>query len=660
MKSSIKPHWTITTLVVSLLLVVSMMPPTMAAPAVHTITKAGNPPLYNALHTKYKLDAARKGYITDVELASLTELDLSSISDLKSIEGVQYCTNTKVLGLGNDNALNHLPPDMSTMAKLEVIAFSGCKHLKNVENLHAITTAPILRSVQIENTDITDVSFLAAIPSLRTLLWSDNPGLTAENIATLTALTQVENVDLIGIPSIGADGGAALSTIAAMNNLEIVDISGSCVYDLSRLSGATHIQLLIARDNYLDLTPGSDDMKMINSMSLVWYEDQKQVTVKYATPLGTLSKRSEMVYYQQAVALPDVSDIPAAYELLGWDTDGDGTVDAAAGSTAPLPWPALPIPGDKTTFTACFNDLDPNRELTGIALSPASLKLSPAFSGMRFGYAVSLPASMGSVTLTAAKNDLAAMTIDGAAVAGKTVSVGCGQSKTVAIAVTSDQGNQTTYRVTVTRAKADASRLLSLGTTAGSLSPAFDPYKTGYTLTLPESTGSVTLKPVKSVSSSRLYINGKLTSSKTFALTPGQIVKATVRVVSATGAACTYTVTIKRNPSSNANLKSLTAAGAALSPAFSQSVLAYTLTVPENKGSVNIKVATADSKATATINGSKATSKTISIANGQSKTVTIVVTAQSGAKKTYTVTMTRPPHINSFSATPVVFRHPLV
>ncbi len=86
--------------------------------------------------------------------------------------------------------------------------------------------------------------------------------------------------------------------------------------------------------------------------------------------------------------------------------------------------------------------------------------------------------------------------------------------------------------------------------------------------------------------------------------------------------------------STNANLKSLSLQHGTLSPSFSSKVTSYTAKVANNITSCTIFASTADSKATTEITGSSS----LKVGENVRK---VIVTAQSGATKTYTITITR-------------------
>lgn len=93
-------------------------------------------------------------------------------------------------------------------------------------------------------------------------------------------------------------------------------------------------------------------------------------------------------------------------------------------------------------------------------------------------------------------------------------------------------------------------------------------------------------------------------------------------------------ITVVAPKSTNANLASLTVNTGALSPAFSAGQTSYSVTVPNNVSSITIGATAADSKATVSGAGTK------NLNVGANK-FSVVVTAESGAAKTYTITVTR-------------------
>lgn len=96
----------------------------------------------------------------------------------------------------------------------------------------------------------------------------------------------------------------------------------------------------------------------------------------------------------------------------------------------------------------------------------------------------------------------------------------------------------------------------------------------------------------------------------------------------------TYSATIAAPKSTNNDLGALTVSNATISPAFNANTTSYTASVPFTITKLNITATAADSKASVSVNSPTLTP-------GGKTNVTITVTAESGAKKTYTIAVTR-------------------
>jgi Leucine-rich repeat (LRR) protein len=150
-------------------------------------------------------------------LASLCELDISNAGSIRSLEGLQYCSNLKSLRiyyLKNSNyrkvdirALAELPnlqeltlercdlPDIAPIASLSKLTkltlnsstFSG------IENLSALSGT--LKELHLYNCGLTDTAPLASLASLTTLNLSENELVELEGIG---ALSELRALDLSG------------------------------------------------------------------------------------------------------------------------------------------------------------------------------------------------------------------------------------------------------------------------------------------------------------------------------------------------------------------------------------------------------------------------------------------------------------------------------
>jgi len=108
----------------------------------------------------------------------------------------------------------------------------------------------------------------------------------------------------------------------------------------------------------------------------------------------------------------------------------------------------------------------------------------------------------------------------------------------------------------------------------------------------------------------------------------------------------TYTITVNRAPSANANLIAIGPGAGPLTPGFSSATTGYAINVPNATATMTVQPFSADPNATITVNGSALTpgnvSEPVALTEGGATIISITVTAQDGStKKTYTLTVNR-------------------
>ncbi|WHH57762.1 cadherin-like beta sandwich domain-containing protein [Petroclostridium sp. X23] len=181
------------------------------------------------------------------------------------------------------------------------------------------------------------------------------------------------------------------------------------------------------------------------------------------------------------------------------------------------------------------------------------------------------------------------------------------------------------------------------------LSPSFDPDTTDYSISVPSVVESVYVTADVSYDSAALKINGNdAVKNVTQAVYIGSgDTMITIGVSAGDDISKTYTVDVKRAAetakSSNADLKSLSIShdgtGYPLSTNFDADTVAYSVYVPGTVVSVEIMAETSDDGAALKIYGKNAVSgvaEAVYLAQGDT-TIPIVVTAEDGTVKTYTV-----------------------
>ena len=215
-------------------------------------------------------------------------------------------------------------------------------------------------------------------------------------------------------------------------------------------------------------------------------------------------------------------------------------------------------------------------------------------------------------------------------------------------------GNISTFTVYSNNAN-----LSALSISNGTLSPSFNSSTILYTAIVSNSISSITVTPTKSDANANIQVrvnggtyasvtSGSASSSLSLNVGSNTI---DVKVTAQDGSTIkTYTLTLTRQASSNANLSALTISSGTLSPSFILSTFSYNVSVINSVSSVTVTPTKSDANASIQVrvnNGSYAnvTSGTASSALGLnvgSNTIDVKVTAQDGTTiQTYTITVTR-------------------
>ena len=140
-------------------------------------------------------------------------------------------------------------------------------------------------------------------------------------------------------------------------------------------------------------------------------------------------------------------------------------------------------------------------------------------------------------------------------------------------------------------------------------------------------------------------INGSKTlftvTFKVKSVAPGTNIKISYTGVAATDGSAdknigtiSYSKTVAEPLSTENKLESLTVSNATISPAFSANTTSYTSSVPFSVSKLSVSAKAADSKAMVSVNSPN-------LKAGGTTKVTVTVTAESGAKKTYTISVKR-------------------
>lgn len=162
--------------------------------------------------------------------------------------------------------------------------------------------------------------------------------------------------------------------------------------------------------------------------------------------------------------------------------------------------------------------------------------------------------------------------------------------------------------------------LATLTANTGTLSPAFDPDITEYTLKLPAGSSSVTIDATAHHAKATVTGTGEYTSFPT---------DAEITVTAEDGTTKTYTISISVL-SNDATLAALTPGSGILSPEFDPEITEYVLKLPAGSTSVTLEATPNDAKATVTGTGEFSAFPVDAV---------IKVTAEDGTIKEYVVTI---------------------
>lgn len=345
---------------------------------------------------------------------------------------------------------------------------------------------------------------------------------------------------------------------------------------------------------------------------------------------------------------------------------GIGSVNTAVVGSYTLNYSVTDAAGNSASTTRTVNVVNStNANLSALLLGSGTL--SPTFSSNTTNYTASVSNSVTSTTVRPTSTQTNA-TIQVRVNSGTFSNVASGAfsgalplnagSNPIDVRVIAQDGTTTkTYTVTVTRTVSANADLSALSLSSGTLSPAFAGATTNYTAGVPNAVATLSVTPTVSQSDAavQVRVNGGTFSSVTsgnasaaLALDVGSNT-VDIRVTAQDGSTTkTYTVTVTRDePSSNADLSSLSLSSGTLSPEFDPTNGHYNATVAGVVSTVSITAVPADPGAVIEFNfggfvvGAGNTSGPLNLKIG-SNPIDVLVTAQDGVTtRLYSMTLTR-------------------
>lgn len=263
--------------------------------------------------------------------------------------------------------------------------------------------------------------------------------------------------------------------------------------------------------------------------------------------------------------------------------------------------------GKTKTYTVRVERNEQSRLSLSI-LSLTGCDISPSFSPQCYEYSAVVPHGTTSVKINAKAYDgsckLSFDTDNGSAT--KTLAVG---ENSVKITVSDTDGKQKVYTIKIIRQDISKPLLSALSFENGSLSPAFSPNTSDYTLEIPVG-NSIKLTPTAYAADTNITVDGKSCSSgRAFlidSIFDGKVIN--IKLTAGDGGTSSYNVRIKIKEEVSADLAGLAVNIGALSPCFSPDVTDYTVKLSSFYSSIKITPVGANDKESIKINAADVTS----------------------------------------------------
>ncbi|MEO7211984.1 cadherin-like beta sandwich domain-containing protein [Mucilaginibacter sp.] len=389
-----------------------------------------------------------------------------------------------------------------------------------------------------------------------------------------------------------------------------------------------------------------------------------------ALNFGTLSPAfaSATTTYSASVTKTSIIITPTAMDAAAnIKINGVAVVSGAASTPVPLLLGANAISivvtatdgvTQKTyTLNVTRTPVPPNADLSGLTVSAGTL--NPAFASGTADYTIAVSNATTTFIITpTSPNSLATIQVNGAAVASGAQSTAIPLTvglNTITTIVTDENGNNKTYTIQVTRAASVNADLASLGLSDGSLTQLFNPATLNYTAAVANTVTGITITPTTADATATIKVNGVTVASGVASATIPLNVGANVITSAVTAqdgtTLKTYSLTVTRAASTNADLSALALSQGTLSPAFGAGILVYSASVTNSVTSITVTPTASDVSATIQVNGVAVSSGTPSATiplNVRVNVITTVVTAEDGTTKTtYTTNVTRAASTNA-------------
>ncbi len=185
------------------------------------------------------LGKAPNAEITRAEMETLETL-LATYANIRSLEGLQFATNMRVLYLsGNDIS------DLTPLAGLTEMRLLDL-YFNDISDLSPLAGLTRMETLYLPNNDISDLSPLAGLTNIGFLHLSNN------EVSDLSPLAGLD----IGSLNLSNNDISDISALAGMNWMQLLVLSNNDIFDISPLAGITYLrELLLSNNDISDISP---------------------------------------------------------------------------------------------------------------------------------------------------------------------------------------------------------------------------------------------------------------------------------------------------------------------------------------------------------------------------------------------------------------------
>ena len=286
--------------------------------------------------------------ITEAEMATLTSFSAEIGSFTKTLTGLEFATNLRLLSLYG-NSVSDISP-LSGLTNLthlslgwnlvsDISPLSGLTNLiwldlvgNSVSDISALADLTNLTRLHLERNSVSDISALAGLTNLTWLNLARNSISDISALADLTNLTQLFFWDNL-ISDISALAGLTnltqlflwdnsisdISALAGLTNLTELDLSKNSVSDISGLSGLTNLKMLSLDENSV-----SDISALSGLTNLTWLYLPNNL-ISDISALSSLTNLRSL--YLGGNSVSDISALSGLTNLTRLSLDNNSIVD---------------------------------------------------------------------------------------------------------------------------------------------------------------------------------------------------------------------------------------------------------------------------------------------------------------------------------------------